>query len=144
MGHTDVYACGFYSWAVGADGVFVNQIFSTGPLFNGFYFDGLSLLVPTSQGGFEPTLGLLQLGMGAEDYALAKRCEALIKAAKARRIDTQELEKVLTEIRLTAGSRVPGFSLEQWRSRSISAKQLQDWRLGLFRAAGNISERFAR
>ena len=144
VGHTDVYACGFYSWAVGADGVFVNQIFSSRPLFNGFYFDGLSLLVPTPQGGFEPTLGLLQLGMGAEDYALAKRCEALIKPAKARRIDTQELEKVLTEIRLTAGSRVPGFSLEQWRSRSVSAKQLQDWRLGLFRAAGNISERFAR
>lgn len=142
--HADVYACGFYSWAVGADGVLARGIFSTWPPFNGFWFDGLSLLVPAPGGGFQPTLSLHEFGRGMEDYALATRCEALAKLAKTRGIGTHQLEEVLSEIRLTADSKIPRFDPETWRSRSVSAKQLQDWREALFRAAGEICRQLRR
>jgi len=140
VGYGDVYTCGFYSWGIGADGVYVQQIFSAMPLFNAFWFDGQSLLVPTSQGGFEPTLGLLQLGCAMQDYALAKRCEALLKLAKARPGQSQQLEKVLTEIRLSADAAVPGFDRRRWQPVGVSSKQVQDWRLGLLQAAEEVSK----
>ncbi len=136
----DVYTCGFYSWGIGADGVYLQQIFSPMPLFNAFWFDGQSLLVPTSRGGFEPTLGLLQLGCGMQDYALAKRCEALLKLSKARRGQSQQLEKVLTEIRLSADAAVPRFDRRRWQPVGVSSKQVQDWRLGLLQAAEEVSK----
>jgi hypothetical protein len=79
-----------------------------------------------------------------DDYALARRCEALLKLAKPRRIDTQDLEKVLTEIHVAADSTVPGFDVARWRSGGVPPARLVEWRTSLARAAGKISEELKR
>jgi len=137
--HADTYTCGFYAWGIGADGVLIDQIFSSRPIFSAFWFDGRSLIVPTAQGRFEPTLALLQLQQAIDDYALAKRCEGLIKPASARRIETAALEKLLAGIRAAADTQAPGFDLERWRTRSIHPANLSEWREALAREAAKIA-----
>ena len=142
--NADSFICGLYSWAIGADGIYVAQAFSPMPLYNGFYFDGRSLLLPNEKGGLEPTLNCLTLLAGCSDFSLAKRCEALVKAAKARRIDTQELEAVFAEIKAAADANAPYFTLETWRYNPVSPKQADEWRTKMLQSARKISEQFAR
>ncbi len=142
--YADTFTCGLYRWSVGAEGVYVRQIFSYYPIFNAFDFNGLSLLVPNAQGGFEPTVNLLQLAQGLSDDQLARRCELLVKEAKGRRLDTQGLEKVLTEVRLTAAAAVPSFSLSNWRDSAVGEERLHQWRSALVAEARKLTEQIGR
>ena len=137
--YPDVYTTGFYAWAVGADGLILGQIFSSLSQFHPFWFDGQSLLTPTAKGGFEPTLGLLKARQGISDYHLARRCAALVKSAKARKIDTAALEKVLTSIQVAADTRPPGIRRGPLRATSVPPEQVNAWREALLRAARDIA-----
>lgn len=140
----DVYGPGFYCWAVGADGACAPAIFSQRPLFNAFWFDGRSMLVPDAKGGFEPTLGLMMRRQAMADYALAGRCERLAEAARKRKLDAGALEKVLTTIRTTADARPPGFDLGRFRPAAVGPGTLRDWRTALTREAGKLAEQMDR
>jgi len=139
--YPDVYTTGFYAWAVGADGLVFARIFSARSQFNPFWFDGQALLTPTAKGDFEPTLGLLKARQGISDYRLARRCAALVKSAKARKIDTAALEKVLTSIQVAADAKPPGFQRGPMRATSVPPEQLNAWREALLRAARDIGHK---
>jgi hypothetical protein len=141
--HPDAYTFGFYCWGAGADGALAGRIFATTPQYNPFWFDGLSLLLPNAQGGLEPTLALLQFQQGMEDYALARRCDALAKAARQRGLDASGLEKVLASIRLAADSDVPRFDQERYRPATVLPEQLKEWRTLLVQEGAWLSQKMA-
>ncbi|MDY7010030.1 MAG: hypothetical protein SVV80_04675 [Planctomycetota bacterium] len=143
--YPDVYTGGFYCWGVGADGAYLSQIFHYRPLFNAFSFSPQSLLLPTTKGGeFEPTLGLLKFQQGLSDYDLARRCEMLVMTAKQKSKDTSPLEKILTEIRITADAKPPAYNIRLMRATAVSPEQLEKWRAALIREAGKVYEQINR
>jgi len=131
----DTYVFGFYCWGVGADGAYLSQIFASRPLFNGFWFDGRSLLTPTENYAFEPTLAMLRLEQGIADYDLARQCELLVASARERNLPATDLEKILTEIRLTADKQTPSFDRARGRTGNVAPDRLDQWRSGLVREA---------
>ena len=145
LSYPDVYTAGFYSWAIGADGVYLKQVFSYYPLFNAFSFNPMSLLLPEqSPGRFVPTLALLNLQRAIDDYDLARRCEHLVNIAKQHNIDATELQKILDEIRIIAGKTVPRFVPDKLRSDTILPSQLEKWRESMIKAAGEISKKLSK
>jgi len=139
----DVYAFGFYCWGVGADGAYAGGPFAPRSAFNGFWFGGRALLVPTSKWDFEPTLAALKLAQGIADYDLARRCEKLVALARKQKLSTDALEKVLTEIRLTADKTPPRYRLERLRTTEVAPARLQAWREALLREAGKLIAQLA-
>lgn len=137
--YPDPYAVGFYAWAVGAEAVYFNEIFSEGPQYNAFWFTGRSLLMLNAQGGFEPTLPLLLIHRGTEDYALARRCELLVKAADAKKIDASTLQKVLADIRAAADSDYPRFDPVSYAPVTVNQAKLIQWRTSLITEAGKLA-----
>ncbi|MCD6377811.1 MAG: hypothetical protein J7L99_03040 [Planctomycetes bacterium] len=144
LSYPDVYSAGFYSWAIGADGVYLERIFAYYPLFNAFRFSPMSLLLPDQSGRFMPTLSLLNLQRAIDDYDLARRCEHLVNIAKQHNIDTTELQKILDEIRIITGKTVPGFVADKLRSDAVLPSQLEKWRESMIKAAGEISKKLSK
>ncbi|MHC4718510.1 MAG: hypothetical protein ACYS5V_16185, partial [Planctomycetota bacterium] len=134
----DTYTFGFYSWGVGADGSVTDLIFSRRPIFDAFWFDGRSLLVPDERWGFEPTVSMLTLGQAMADYRLGRRCEALAAAARKRNIEPRELDLLLTEIRLAAAGAQPAYSLARLRTTQVTPSQLHQWRSSLATEAAKL------
>jgi len=136
--HPDTYALGFYCWAVAADGAYIVRVFSSTPVFDGFWFDGRSLLAPTAAGDFEPTLTAACLRQGLADYDLTRRCEALLAAADGK-ADAADLARLLDEIRTTADANPPDFSTQRLRSLTVAPQTLQKWRDGLIREGSRLA-----
>ena len=141
LSYPDVYVGGFYCWGVGADGAYISQTFHNRQLFNAFSFSPQNLLLPLPKGDFEPTLGLLKFRQGLADYDLASRCDALVEAAKQKSKDAAPLEKILTEIRITADAKPPRYDGRLMRSKSVPPEQLEKWRELLIREAGKVYEK---
>ncbi len=141
----DPFTCGFFSWAVGADGVVVDLAFSRLSQFNAFFFDGRSLLLPTpTVGGFEPTLPMLLLAQGRADYDLARRCDALIEAARKKGIGAADLLRTLAEIRAECITRPPRYDDRRLQSTSVSPSKVLQWRRQLVEAAGKLAQEMAK
>jgi hypothetical protein len=135
----DPYAIGFYDWAVGGAGVYVHGALSDNPPYNAFWFTGRQVLLPTATGDFQPTAGAILLGEGMDDYLLARRCELLVKAAKAGNVDASAVEAILTEIRTTCDAKPPNWDNQTLQSRAIPPETIQDWRARLTAAAAKIT-----
>ncbi len=141
----DRYVCGFFSAGVDADGVFLDGLhIYGGTAYSGDRIDGRGLFVPADRGvgNFLPTINLIHLQTGKDDYALVRRCEdLLIKATKAR-VATVELEQALGAIRDLAGG-VGGIDYDtiQMRTSDVPPSKLQTHRLGLIQAAAAVSNR---
>jgi len=141
----DPLACGFYCWAVRADGVLFDRVFSHLPLFNAFFFNASSLLLPTTAvGSFEPTLAMMQIVQGRADYDLARRCEALASAADARKVSSAGLQAVLDQIRSTCDRNPPVFDPSRLRSSSVSQAKVLQWRRSLLLEAEKVAKAMAK
>jgi hypothetical protein len=137
----DRYVAGFYTAAVGADGCYVQRLFSTPSAYNGFYFSGQGLVVPQADGTMAPTLKALQLRQAKADYELLRRGQALVEKARKLKIDPAELQAVITEIDAHAAKQ-DNIHFGGWSVSSMAAspQQLETWRTALCRAAGALQE----
>jgi hypothetical protein len=137
---SDMYGVGFYAWAVGADGAYVSRIFESGPPYNAFHFPDGSLILPERGGRFRPTLGLVLLSQGIDDYHLARRCEALLAEARRRKVEAAGLDTLLRTIRGTCDAHPPRFDSGRFLTGPVKPDQLRKWRQQLAEEAGKVSE----
>jgi hypothetical protein len=152
LAQPSVFGTGFCAYGLGAEGVYVRPIFQDLPMFNAFWFDGRSLLLPdTPDNGLlppfkqslQPTLTLLQVQQGSQDLHLALWCEALAKAAKAKGLDASEMDKLLADIRAACAARPDNFEPDGLRSAAAGNQQTCDWRTGLISKAAKLSAALA-
>ena len=141
----DRYLCGFFSAGVGADGVFLDGLhIYGGTAYSGDRIDGRGLFVPADRGvgNFLPTINLIHIQTGKDDYALVRRCEDLLAKATKARVATVELEQALGAIRDTAGGvGAVSYDTVQMRTSDVTPSKLKTLRLGLIQAAAAVSNR---
>jgi hypothetical protein len=132
---------GFFARSVGADGCYLETVFmDRGGPYSGFWVNGKGLIVPQPGGDFAPTLAMLNVRLGRDDYLLMARAEEMLRLASAAKQPAAELEEVLGKIKSTARSR-SGFQYDTYlmRTTAVKPEELESWRSSLIKACGKVA-----
>jgi len=126
--NTGRYYSGFYLATVGADGVYFSGVFNwLGRPYNGFCFSPNSLMIVRRDGKFAATLASRRLAQGVNDYMLLRRAENLLARAGKAKLPAEKLDALL--VRIKSGA----------LKSHVSDEQLEQWRVELVLAAGEIA-----
>ncbi|MFB3892646.1 MAG: hypothetical protein ACE15C_11555 [Phycisphaerae bacterium] len=129
----DRYGVGFFAAACGADGAIVEKAeMDYGP-YMGFQTSTAGLLAPEDRDrALSPTLAALLLQQGEDDYRLYRRARELAIKARAAKVDSTELEKLLADIRTTANAQgASDYNPNLLRTTAIGPAKMEEWRSAL-------------
>lgn len=142
LGANDRYHVGFYSFGIGVDGVYLENLFSRCSPYDGFRLRGKGLLAPHSGGAISPTLAMLRVQQGVSDFRLARNAQELVRKAERAKLPSVGVKSVLDDISKQAqGIKWLNFDESKFRTTSVSESDIESHRIRLIEATGALAEK---